>query len=47
VIEAAELFDFAEEGLLPCGGGVEDQTDSFLGAWRFYREYRAMRAAKA
>jgi hypothetical protein len=27
--------------------GIEDQTDSVLGAWRFHRDYKAMRAMHA
>lgn len=46
VIAAEEDFEFAEQGFLPAAGGIVDQTDSFLAMWKFWREYRAMRAMK-
>ena len=31
-----ELLPLAEKGTLPVGGGVLDQTASFLEAWRYW-----------
>ena len=34
--EAVSMFELAEKGLMPIGGGLLDQSQWFVEAYRFY-----------
>jgi len=36
MVQAIEMFDIADKGHLPIGGGVLDQSAWFIEAYRFY-----------